>query len=135
MAVLKRVWAGPCSVLGLLLWLIAWPLGARARLVDGVLEVALSRSARGRHRWSSWLPFHAITLGHVVVGLDAQTLSHWRAHERVHVAQYERLGPIFLVAYPLSSVIQWLRGRPPYWSNHFEVQARERSERLHSGAR
>ena len=48
-------------------------------------------------------------------------------HERVHVEQYERWGPLFFLAYPLSSLWQILHGRSPYWDNHFEIQARQRS--------
>ena len=40
----------------------------------------------------------ALTLGHVVLGLDPQALDETREHELVHVAQYERWGPAFLPA-------------------------------------
>ena len=65
----------------------------------------------------------ALTLGHVVWGRDGQCLVRSRAHERVHVRQYERWGPLFLPAYLLSSLLQLLRGRNPYRENHFERQA------------
>lgn len=48
------------------------------------------------------------------------------AHERVHVAQYGRWGLFFLPAYGLSSLWQLIRGRRPYWDNHFEIEARAR---------
>jgi hypothetical protein len=31
---------------------------------------------------------------------------------------------VFLLAYPLSSFVQLVQGRRPYFDNHFEVQAR-----------
>ncbi len=118
------LWAAPNSLLGLLLGLVWWLVGASAQRVDGVLELTLpdvSKSTRPS-RWR--LPFAAITLGHVVLGVDAREMSRWRAHERVHVAQYERWGPLFLPAYLGSSLWQWLRGRDAYWDNRFEVEAR-----------
>ena len=70
------------------------------------------------------LDLGAITLGHVVLGGSEHTLCQLRAHEQEHVRQYERWGVVFFLAYPASSLIQLLRGRHPYWLNHFEVQAR-----------
>ena len=123
------LWAAPNSLLGLLLGLVWWLAGASAQRVDGVLELVLpdtSASARAR-RWR--LPFAAITLGHVVLAVDAREMVQWRAHERVHVAQYERWGPLFLPAYLASSPWQWLQGRRAYWDNRFEVEARRVEER------
>lgn len=70
------------------------------------------------------MPFAAITHGHVVLAVDAREMARCRAHERVHVAQYERWGPLFLLAYLGSSLWQWLQGRHAYWDNGFEVEAR-----------
>jgi hypothetical protein len=125
----RYLWAAPCSLVGLGAAVVcAVLLRARWRIVDGVLEVSLfphpSRRARPRR---DALPFRAITLGHVVLGLDATELSRWRAHERVHVRQYERWGTLFFVAYPLASVWQLMRGKRAYWDNPFEVQARRES--------
>ena len=69
------------------------------------------------------LDFAAITLGHIIVGQSHEVLAILRAHERVHVSQYERLGALFLVAYPASSLLAWLRGGSPYHGNRFEQQA------------
>jgi hypothetical protein len=122
---LAYLWAAPCSALGLAAALVVWPLGARFAWHRGVLEVAC-RAAPARHGRSGHvsLPFGAITLGHVVLASDPQQMQLLREHERAHVAQYEHWGALFLLAYPLSSVLQWLRGRRPYFDNHFEVQAR-----------
>ena len=69
------------------------------------------------------LRFEAITLGHVVLGLDTACLDGARAHEQVHVRQYERWGPLFVPLYLASSGWQWLRGGCPYRDNHFERDA------------
>lgn len=117
---LRLLWASPNSVLGLLLGALLLPLGARGRVVDGVLEIAGSGWAP-KHRW----PFAAITLGHVIVGTHRVELQRLRAHEQVHVRQSERWGPFFLPAYLLAGGWQWVRGRHPYRDNPFEVQARQ----------
>lgn len=64
-----------------------------------------------------------MTLGHVVLGCNAQTLQITRRHERVHVAQCERWGPLFIPAYLFASLLALLRGRHPYRDNHFEREA------------
>jgi hypothetical protein len=106
--------------------MLVW--GASVCRKAGVLEVAWSSPARRRR-----LPFDAITLGHVILGRSAEALELLRAHEREHVRQYERWGPVFFLAYPAASLWQWLRGRNPYWFNYFEVQARERSTQASGG--
>jgi hypothetical protein len=122
----RYLWASPATLLGLLTALVLLPFGAGVALRSGVVEVSLDRPgnwSRGR-----LLPFTAITLGHVVVATSALEQDRLRAHERVHVAQFERWGPILLLAYPAESVFQLLRGHRPYWDNRFEVQARVLSE-------
>jgi hypothetical protein len=69
----------------------------------------------------------AITLGHVVLGRDRETLARTRIHERIHVRQYERWGPLFLPVYLLASLFVLLRGGHPYWDNPFEKEAYARS--------
>jgi hypothetical protein len=124
-ALLKYMWASPASLLGAMLALALLPFGARAALHSGVVEVTLLQAPRGARRPS--LPFVAITLGHVVVAASPQDQAGLRAHERVHVAQFERWGALFLLAYPAESVRQFLLGRRPYLDNRFEVEARGRS--------
>lgn len=116
---LRVLWASPNSVIGLLLGALLLPFGARAQVVDGVLEIA----ARGRAPKRRW-PFAAITLGHIIVGTHPAELQRLRAHERVHVRQCERWGLFFLPAYLLAGAWQWLRGRDAYRDNPFEVEAR-----------
>jgi len=117
-------WAGPCSAIGLLLGLAATALfGANWRHVCGTIEISLpDRHDGDRRRPGPQLL--AITFGHVILGIGAQPLQRLRRHERVHVAQYERWGPLFLLAYPLASLWPWLRGGDAYRDNAFEVQAR-----------
>jgi hypothetical protein len=118
-------WAAPCSAIGLLLAGIAAAFGARWRLHSGVIEVALTNH-RSRHaRALRCLPFSAITFGHVVIGQTVGDLNRLRVHERAHVAQFERWGLLLLLAYPVASLVQWLRGRHAYLDNPFEVRARE----------
>jgi pterin-4a-carbinolamine dehydratase len=86
-------------------------------------QVALAAEQQHTPAWARRLRFSAITLGHVIVGQSHEALAALRAHERVHVQQYERLGLLFLVAYPGASVWALIRGRCPYRGNHFEQQA------------
>ena len=67
--------------------------------------------------------FDAVTFGHVVIAADRATLARCRAHERIHVRQYERWGVLFFALYLGSSLQQLLCGRSPYWHNHFELEA------------
>ena len=64
-----------------------------------------------------------MTLGHVVLSIDAVD-DELLAHELVHVAQYERLGPLFLPAYAAASLLALVRGGDAYCDNAFEVEAR-----------
>jgi len=117
--VARVLWAAPNTLIGLALGLLLLPLGARIRQVGGALEIAARRQPP-RRPW----PFAAITFGHVILGTHAQALERLRAHERVHVRQCERWGPLFLPAYLLAGAWQGLRGRDVYWHNPLEVEAR-----------
>ncbi len=124
----RYAWSAPCTAVGLFVSLLALPWGARPSIVNGVIEVFLSP---GRGRLGAALPsipFIAITFGHVIVGCSRGDLLRARTHELIHVRQYERWGPLFFLAYPASSLIQYLRGKRPYLDNHFEMQARMLAE-------
>ncbi len=95
--------------------------GARARRVAGTLEVGGGALCRCVARWGG---FHAITLGHVILGRHGHDLARLRCHEQVHVRQYERFGGLMLLLYPLAGAWALLRGRRAYWDNRFERQAR-----------
>jgi hypothetical protein len=122
-SLVAHAWAAPATLVGLVLLVAARAGGARVRAVDGTLEVAGGRVGAAAARLPRTLRFNAITFGHVILGLDEDAL-HWcRAHERVHVRQYERWGIFFFPLYLGSSLVQWARGRRPYWDNHFEREA------------
>jgi hypothetical protein len=114
----RYAWAAPCTAVGLLalLPLALWGRGIRMCWRRGVVEAHLRRARR--------LPFDAITLGHVVIAVSPHAMARLRAHEREHVRQCERWGPLFFPAYLAASAWQWLRGREAYRDNPFEVAAR-----------
>jgi hypothetical protein len=116
---LRGAWAAPCTLVGLLAALPLVLLGAHAQRVGPTLEVAWRHGSLLRRS-----PFAAITLGHVIIGVNHAELARLRAHERVHVRQVEAWGALFLLAYPLASVAAWLRGESAYRDNRFEVAAR-----------
>jgi hypothetical protein len=122
MRALWIAWASPASAVGLVLGVLALLLGARARWVDGALEFAGGRLPR-RMVTTSRYRFAAITLGHVILGTDETTLEHCRAHEHVHVRQYERWGVLFFPLYLGSTLAALARGRDPYLDNRFERAA------------
>ncbi len=65
----------------------------------------------------------AMTLGHTVIGRTEAALDMTRAHELVHVKQYEHWGAFMIPAYLACSLWLWLVGRDPYRDNPFERQA------------
>jgi len=118
------LWTLPTTCAGLVFIPLALLTGGGVQLVDGVLEVCGGAvSAFLQHCTLVKGGASAMTLGHVVLGRDRSILAETRAHERVHVRQAERWGPLFLPAYVLASLVQFLRGRRPYLDNPFEVQA------------
>jgi len=121
------LWVFPTTAVGLLFLLPTLVTrGGRAQWIAGVLEIHGGFTAWFLNRATRlWMPggAAAMTLGHVVLGVDAATLARTRAHERVHVRQCERWGPLFLPAYLLLSLIQWCHGRDAYYDNPFEREA------------
>jgi hypothetical protein len=120
----RYLWVGPTTGVGLLVALAALVTGGRVRRVGGVLECS-GGAARTLLR-ARPLRAGAITLGHVVAGVDERTLERWRAHELVHVRQAERWGPLFIPAYLVAGLWAGLRGGNPYRDNPFEIEAREK---------
>jgi hypothetical protein len=119
----RYLWAAPASIAGLVLASVALWRG-RISVLNGIVEA--HGPALG------WVLTHvvplrggaaAMTLGHVVIARDAECLKNSRAHERVHVRQYERWGPLFIPAYLAGSVWAVLRRRHPYFGNPFEIEA------------
>lgn len=128
-SVVRRIaayaWAGPNTLLGLAAGLVMLVSGAAARRVQGAIE--FSGGAIGLLLASRLQPFRfqAVTFGHVILGTSAAALAGAREHEQVHVRQYERWGPFFLLAYLASSAWQLMTGRHVYHDNYFERQAVE----------
>ena len=98
--------------------------GGKMQWVDGVLEIYGGFEG---HLLSEWTLLEggasAMTLGHVVLGRDRSCLEWSREHERVHVRQCERWGPLFLPAYGIASWVVKLRGGDAYRDNPFEREA------------
>lgn len=104
--------------------LAALATGGRVRRVAGVLEC--SGGAASALLRTPLMRAGAITLGHVIAGVDQRTLERFRAHEQVHVRQAERWGPLFIPAYLAAGLWAGLRGGNPYRDNPFEIEAREK---------
>jgi hypothetical protein len=118
---LGYLWALPNTLLGVACLPLVVMSGGRARFERGALELYggfaawfLRNVARGAG---------AMTLGHVILGRDRAMLDWTRNHEHVHVGQYMRWGPFFLIIYGLSSFNCWRKGRNPYLENCFEKVA------------
>ena len=120
----RYLWVLPASVIGLMLASLALP-GGRIGVIDGVIE---AHGPLLRWALTRFIPLpggaSAITLGHVVLARDAFALELTRQHERVHVRQYERWGPLFLPAYFAASLAAIIRGHHFYIDNRFEREAR-----------
>jgi hypothetical protein len=123
----KILWAGPNSLIGLSVGFVGMLLGGKVARYGRVLEF-----------WGGLLkillPFFpplrgssAITLGHVILYKSAEAREALRAHELVHVEQYEKWGVFFIPAYLASSIFAFFRGEDPYLGNHFEQKAFARS--------
>ena len=122
------LWVLPTTAIGLLFFLPALVSGGSWQVVDGVLEIHGGFVRFFLERVVGfWLAggASAMTLGHVVLGRDRRLLELTRRHERVHVRQCQRWGPLFLPAYLLASLACSLRGQRPYEDNPFEREAYE----------
>jgi hypothetical protein len=124
MQLLRYLWALPNTLIGLVFVVPTLLSGGEAHCVRGVIELHGGLAATFL-RYCTLLPggASAMTLGHVVLGKTAWLLDATRTHERVHVRQCERWGPLFLPAYLLSSLVIYVRGGRPYLDNPFEREA------------
>jgi hypothetical protein len=122
---LVYAWTLPTTALGLLfLPLALLSRTGGARVVDGVLELhGGAVTFFLKHCTLLRGGASAMTLGHVVLARDEQSLDLTRDHERVHVRQCERWGPLFIPAYLVASLLVLLRGGRPYEDNPFEREA------------
>lgn len=122
------LWALPTTTVGLAATVLSLLTGGRARCHTGVLEVYGGFATFFLRRLVP-LPggATAITLGHVVLARDLAAHDSTRAHERIHVKQCERWGPLFIPAYLTMALILKLRGKDSYHDNPFEREAFENS--------
>jgi hypothetical protein len=118
------VWAAPTSLIGLAVITVS---GATCQLRRGVLEAYGPGVAWWFDRLAPTCGIAAMTLGHVVLGRDRDALDGTRRHERAHVRQCERWGPLFLPAYACASLVAWAAAGDPYFDNAFERDARRRA--------
>jgi hypothetical protein len=123
----KLLWALPCSLVGIALAAPVVAVGGRATYMQGALEVTFHKRLSHCGNFTRSLSFRGITFGHVILAVTEEELERLRAHEHVHVQQYERWGIFFIPAYLGSSLWQLLNGRRAYWDNYFEVEARRES--------
>lgn len=121
---LGYLWAAPWTLIGGALAPLVLVTGGGAAIHTGVLELWGGLLRRGLPRLGPDFAVAAITLGHVVLAIDRPTLEATRAHERIHVAQYQRWGPFFPLVYALASAAAGLRGDHYYRDNRFEREAR-----------
>ena len=123
LVIARYAWALPATIAGLLLSLVPLAYGANGRIVEGAVEIAGGRIDRCLSTLPGNCRFGAMTIGHVIIGVDHETLAHLRLHEHVHVRQYERWGVLFFPLYLLSSLVQIVQGHDPYLDNSFEREA------------
>jgi hypothetical protein len=135
MKLLRYVWALPNTLLGL--FFIPFTLFTKGsmQIVGGVLEI--------QGRFISFILRHcvpvrggaaALTLGHVILGRDSETLRACRTHERAHVSQYEILGPFFIFVYLGAALWALTSGKGAYRGNYLETEAAKR-ENTKAGGR
>lgn len=113
-SIFRRLWPAPVTLIGALLSLSF----RRRRIIQGVL---LAEGAVWPRRLG-WR-YRAITLGHTVLSIDELDPATFE-HELIHVRQFERWGPLFLVVYPAASLWAKAQGKHHYRDNRFEVAAR-----------
>ena len=122
----RYAWALPNTLIGLLLVPAALLPRSGVQIVNGVIEAHGPRISVVLQRC---VPIaggaSAITFGHVVLARDREALDLTRAHERVHVRQYEMWGFAFIPAYLLAGLFALLKGTGAYSGNYFERQARQ----------
>jgi hypothetical protein len=118
--ILLYTWAAPTTLVGLVAGCLTLCTGGGVQRHAGALEF--------HGGFSRWLGrrcgFSAMTLGHVIIGLDPLALAFCREHEQAHVRQVERWGGLFIPAYLAASLLAWWRGGHYYRDNWFERDAR-----------
>lgn len=112
---LCSAWAGPLTVVGLVLAVLA----GRRPAWDADLRCFVVRDAGGPSRVAlRAVGAHANTVGQIVIATQAAPSAALLAHEATHVRQAERLGPALFPVYV------WLGARYGYRDNPLERAAR-----------
>ncbi len=96
---LAMLWASPYTLLGLLFGIVGLCTGGRARIRGRVVEFYDGGVKWLLHRLPNRQFTLAFTLGHTILGQTDAALDICRQHERVHVRQFERWGPLMGPAY------------------------------------
>lgn len=117
------IWASPYSLIGLTIGLLGTLSGGRGRVRDGAIEFYGGGTAWFVRHLPPGIHTAGFTLGHVILGQTADGLDYAAKHERIHVRQFERWGPLMGPAYLLASAYLWCVGRDYYRDNPFEVEA------------
>jgi hypothetical protein len=123
------LWASPYTLLGLSIGLLGLATGGRIRRKGRVLECYGGAVTWLVRRLPPGPLTLAMTLGHTILGQSTASLDLAHEHELVHVAQFERWGPLMGPAYLLASLLAWLRGGDAYRDNRFEREAYEADAR------
>lgn len=116
-------WASPYSVMGLMIGGLGMLWGGKCRFRDGAIEFYEGGTGWFVRHLPPGVNTAGFTLGHVILGQTGVGLILVGAHERIHVRQFERWGPLMGPAYLLASAWVWLHGLDPYRDNPFEVEA------------
>ncbi len=117
------IWASPYSLMGLTIGLLGMLSGGKGRVRDGAIEFYGGGTQWFVRRLPPGIHTAGFTLGHVILGQTSDGLDYAAKHERVHVRQFERWGPLMGPAYLLASAWMWWVGRDYYRDNPFEVEA------------
>lgn len=124
MGLFRYLWPAPWTLVGIVGALLAWLTGGSVSWRNGIVESAGGLWGKIFPRMGPPGGIAAITIGHTVLAETENGLHQTRAHERVHVEQFERWGPLFPLLYCGASLAAWSRGGDYYLDNYFEREAR-----------
>ena len=121
--VLLQIWAFPNTAIGLVVGYCGVLFGGQVQKIDGCWEFSGGLVKWLLEKMPTGSGALAMTIGHSILGQTVTALEITRAHEHIHVKQYERWGPLFIPMYFAASGIAWLKGQNPYRDNVFEIEA------------
>jgi hypothetical protein len=121
--ILQFLWAAPVSLIGLVFAAIILVTNGQAQRVGRAWEITGGCAPTLLRILNPRLSIIAIVFGHVIIATDCDTATRLRAHEHMHVRQYERFGVLMPLLYVASSAWAWLKGGDAYLDNVFEREA------------